>query len=398
MTDTAKAALEKILGPLDGWIATNVIEGNIPLFAFAAATHDGVVFNRIYKSSGQVLTPSIPQNPLFDIGSISKTITVTAILRLVDRGALKLNDRFLDFFPEIAARKDSPLGRTTVRDMMRHQTPLSLLNKKVKGRLNLSDEQLVNLLQNSRINGHVRGQWSYSNMNIAFLGMIAERVTGKSYAEFVKTILLQPFNFQGLYPSIQGLGTGERKRIVTGHDLDVKGQPITLKLRDRQAFNAAGGYVATADGVARFFHETLSGHVLSRRLTRKMTGDSFEFDPRKHWRYSLGLNHFPMDRHGGTDMLMGHAGNRPGFCSVCAHSPSLGLTFSMMTNAPNLPPDDTHDFRGHTFPMPLQFGLFRIFRQAAADIADGKTPVIRPWSEPLRRADIPWGFNPEICP
>jgi CubicO group peptidase (beta-lactamase class C family) len=62
----------------------------------------------------------VTDDTLFQIGSISKTFTGTAIMRLVEQGKLRLDDPIRKHLPRFAVKDADASARATVRDTLTH--------------------------------------------------------------------------------------------------------------------------------------------------------------------------------------------------------------------------------------------------------------------------------------
>ncbi len=410
---------KKALNALDPWIALHVSDANIPVFALAAHSDEGTIFNRVYKGDGQFYTPSQNEAPLFGIGSGSKPISVAAIVKLVEQGRLRLSDRFLDFFPEINVPKSNPLHQATVLDLARHQGGMAALEKKMKHsdansnlyawfQENLDSEALLRKIVKGKLNdaGHNVGKWDYSSLGIAMLGLIVERVSGKRYEEYVNKNLLAARGVHDVFPSIDAMRPADRERILQGHNLDKDGNPASIVLEDRKVFNPTSGYVASAAGIASFYHQLLTGKMLSSFHTAMLHQANIE-TPERGLRQALGVTHRPINSEekqktdGMPDMCVGHPGFRAGNFCITAYYERIGLTLSIMANATQLPPDLNNELYGSTVGAMLEFmpNLLRKL-QLVSDEArqnerfDRHIEVMSPLL-PLRRPSIRPGFNPE---
>ncbi|MBK8247786.1 MAG: beta-lactamase family protein [Gemmatimonadetes bacterium] len=136
--------------------------------------------------------PVDPDKTLFRIGSISKTFTWTAVMQLVEEGKLDLDkdvNEYLDF--KIPAAYDKPI---TLRDILSHSPGLE-----EDGRgLFTSDPAEMQAMKDwlpAHMPGRVRAPGtfsSYSNWATAAAGYIVERVSGRSFDEFIEQRQFQP--------------------------------------------------------------------------------------------------------------------------------------------------------------------------------------------------------------
>ena len=133
----------------------------------------------------------------FEMASVSKTMTGTAILQLWERGKIKLDQDVRDFFP------DFPYEGVTIRLLLTHRSGMmnyvyftddlyrkQHLNQR-KGITNAEEMALIAQYKPARFNKpNVR--FLYNNSNYMVLGAIIEKVTGKPYAQYMKENVFIP--------------------------------------------------------------------------------------------------------------------------------------------------------------------------------------------------------------
>jgi D-alanyl-D-alanine carboxypeptidase len=140
----------------------------------------------------QQVTP----DTLFQIGSISKSFTALACLQLVEAGSLELEapvTKYLDWF-EVVSDFDKPV---TIHHLLSHTSGLVGMIDTVPN----SPFQLWQL-RNTRL-GFVPGEhFSYSNLGYVLLGRVLEKITEMTYAEIIRTRLLDPLAMTASEPLI----------------------------------------------------------------------------------------------------------------------------------------------------------------------------------------------------
>ena len=188
------------------------------------------------------------------IGSISKTFTAAAILRLRDEGRLTLADPVVRHLPEIAGFRD-PFGAAataTIRDLLRHTAGLP--TEAPSTDLRRWDPVTIDIVL-----GDPRTiEWAiapgttfkYSNLGYELLGEVVARTSGRSYADHVSSELLEPLGMTATTP-------GPSSTAARGHEpLDQNGQRLA---NDRTpAGVAAGGWWSTARDLARWLRVQLA--------------------------------------------------------------------------------------------------------------------------------------------
>jgi CubicO group peptidase (beta-lactamase class C family) len=150
-------------------------------------------FNLRKKDS---LTPHSP----FHLASVSKTFTAMATLKLVEMGKLTLDDDVKKFFPQF------PYDNVTVKLLLSHRSGLpnyiyfmQRLGWNTKQYCS-NEDALSYLIQfKPPITSHAGTHFEYCNTNYALLGLIIEKASGKSYADFLQATFFTPLHMNDTY-------------------------------------------------------------------------------------------------------------------------------------------------------------------------------------------------------
>jgi CubicO group peptidase (beta-lactamase class C family) len=139
---------------------------------------------------------SVTGETLFGLGSITKTFTSLAILKLVDAGKLNLNDNVMDIAPELPIinkwNKDHPVR---IVHLLEHTSGFDEVHPKDRT-ITVSDDDYplfksITQVKNSLIIRWEPGsRFAYSNVGYLVAGYIIEKVSGKAYNDFIKTEVL----------------------------------------------------------------------------------------------------------------------------------------------------------------------------------------------------------------
>src|SRR5258706_3087014 len=135
---------------------------------------------------------AVDADTLFQIASVTKTITATTIVRLVEQGKIDLAAPVRTYIPTFALRDADAAKRATVKHLVTHTGGWlgdcfadfgngdDALQRYVDAMVDL--EQLTPL-------GEI---WHYSNSSFTVLGRIIEVVTGTTYERAARELLFKP--------------------------------------------------------------------------------------------------------------------------------------------------------------------------------------------------------------
>lgn len=138
-------------------------------------------------------TPATAQT-VFRIGSVTKEFTAAAVLLLAERGKLSVDDRLAKYLPDFPRARE-----VTLRQLLNHvsgihnytSAPDFMTNESVR---NESTAGMVAYIARQRplFDFEPGTAWSYSNSGFLLLGAVIEKVTGQSYAQFVRANIFEP--------------------------------------------------------------------------------------------------------------------------------------------------------------------------------------------------------------
>lgn len=142
---------------------------------------------------------SLTSHSAFHLASVSKTFTAMATLKLVEMGKISLNDDVKKFFPAF------PYDNVTVRLLLSHRSGLpnylyfmQQLGWDIKKHLSNQDV-LDYLIKFKPAATRPDTHFTYCNTNYALLGLIIEKASGESYADFIKQHIFKPLHMDDSY-------------------------------------------------------------------------------------------------------------------------------------------------------------------------------------------------------
>jgi len=170
---------------------------------------------------------ALSADTLMHIGSITKVLTATLVMQLVDEGRIGLDQRVVELIPDFALG-DSPAARAlTVRMLLNHTSGIDadLLPDAGPDR-----ERIEDAVVRFRDAGQLfapGSDCSYSNPGAVIAGYLAERVHGRSWYALVREQILQPL---GMGESALTPAEAILRRASVGHRHDsVTGKAITVE-------------------------------------------------------------------------------------------------------------------------------------------------------------------------
>ena len=237
--------------------------------------------------SGLEVTP----DTVFRLGSISKTITSTAVLVLRDQGKLSLRDpvvKHLPWFQTGERPKNAP--EITVWHLLTHTSglPRELDIPYWTHRRFPTLEGIREALPGTDLVGMPGVHYQYSNLGMALLGAVASAAAEKPYAEVIQDTVLNPLGMRNTYVDTGAIPAG---KLATGYLLAEGSPPPLAPDTESAAYAPAANLSSSVNDMARFvlaqFDPREHGALLLRASTlREMHRPHFLFPS---WRSARGL-------------------------------------------------------------------------------------------------------------
>ena len=297
-----KSAIEQYADSLfNSNVDSNIIAG-ASLIIFKKGK---VLLNKKYGLSSIELQTPMPENALFEIGSVTKQFTSAAIMKLVESGKLNLNDdftKYVDF--------DTQGKRVTINNLLYHTSGIaSYTNLPEFWEIQKEDyekDAIVKFIENAGFDFEPGQMMLYNNSGYFLLGLVIEKVSGQEYAEFLNRELFEPL---GLKHTFYSSNTSIMEGKVYGYESGEEG------LRQRSYLShswpyAAGSLCSSTGDLLKWLQGLHEGKVLSKDSYLKFITPNELLNGEKT-KYGMGISNY-MDN---GYKVIGHGGAINGFVS-----------------------------------------------------------------------------------
>jgi len=289
------------LAQIDRWVEEGAVRG-----VSAAIWHDGRIVATRQVGEAQPGAPVQPDT-LFGLASVSKPFTAAAIVHMVERGDLDLDEPVVlqvpefgetsdpfadDVIPQLEALRDS----ITLRHLLSHTSglPENAGASRLSNRELPSLPHMLEIMCGMPLEDAPETIMRYSNVGVAVAARAAELAAGLPFPEIVRREVLGPWNLSQILPTVD---TTVADRVATVQDVVGEGTPA-------ESYNGAwwrglglpwGGYYGTAEDVVRFAASFLPGAEvpLASESVSEMTTDHVHglpggvFSARIHWDHAF---------------------------------------------------------------------------------------------------------------
>ena len=279
---TSNAGIEQVL-------RNAVAEKHLPCVVAMVARGDAVVYQGAFGKQNDAAAATLPADSIFRIASMTKTVTSVALMQLVERGKVKLDEPASTYAPELAKvqvldgfdesgkpKLRPPKSAITVRQLLTHTSGFAY---------EFLDAKLARYVATGAVPSVMGGgdawvnaplmfdpgtQWEYG-INIDWIGKIVEKVSGRSLEDYFRENIFAPL---GMTDSFFNVPPEKQRRVVTVHQRNADGtlaeapnqfQPVTF-------FSGGGGLYSTAGDFLKFARMLLGeGKLGNARLLQPQT-------------------------------------------------------------------------------------------------------------------------------
>lgn len=315
----------------------------VPGGAFVVVS-DGRVEARGVGSAGnsQDVTPNTP----FVIGSTTKSFTALAVMQLVDSGDVDLDAPVREYVPEFQLAEGEPIGDITVRHLLQQTSGLSDLagGPMLASSADGTALEAITELEDAHLESRPGDTWRYANANYVLAGLVVERASGMSYADYVQTRIFGPLGMTHSYVTVDAAAADA---LSSGHQFWF-GIPVATGPTHRSGVMAAGYLISTAQDLGRYLSMYLADGV-STTGQRVVSADGLRTMLTAGPEAQLGPWADEMASHYGMGWFIGgpwspdalfHPGNTPDSSAMIALFPERDLAVATLVNA------------GHELPVP----------------------------------------------
>ncbi len=282
------------------------------------------VLRKGYGAANLETKAPIQPDMVFRIGSITKQFTSTAILKLVQEGKINLKDPVTNYLPDFK----TPLP-VTVEQLLNHTSGIKSytsipekMNTESK-KENVAVADMVSFIQKQQTDFAPGEQWLYNNSGYYLLGAIIEKVSGKTYKQYITDNFFKPLGMKSSFVDdvqpINKLATGYAR--VSAHEF------VVADYVHPTIPYAAGSIFSTVDDLYKWNQAVFSFKLVNKALMEAA------WSPTK-------LNSGTLESYGygwqlgriGEQKAIGHGGGIDGFVTFEVFVPAQQIYVCVLVN------------------------------------------------------------------
>jgi CubicO group peptidase (beta-lactamase class C family) len=310
-----------------------LLKGDGPAAAVLVAKDGKVLLEKSYGLGNiEERAPAKPETK-FRIGSITKQFTAAAILKLQEENKLSVEDKLAQFIP------DYPRGdEVTVHHLLTHTSGIHSYTSQPEFMAHVTQgttpEQHIKSFRDDPYDFDPGERWLYNNSGYFLLGFIIEKVSGKSYGDYLREAFFQPL---GMDHTGVHVATGRLQDEAIGYSFE-NGKAIKATDWDMSKAGGAGALYSTVGDLHRWNEALFSGKVLKESTLKTAfapvkTAEEDAAQPKDTgYGYGWAIQNFR-----GLQEIS-HGGGLNGFVSFLLRFPAENLTVSVLVNCAPPPP------------------------------------------------------------
>ncbi|MBU8892411.1 MAG: beta-lactamase family protein [Bacteroidales bacterium] len=281
-----------------------------------------IIFNKAYGLSNIQEKEIMTVNQIFNLEELSKSFTALAILKLVEKNRLSLDDNLIDILPDFPEYGNN----IKIRNLLNHTSGLKSYDEQNFS----SNEQVLEFLKKQNESNFPPGsKWKSSNSDYALLGKIIEEASKMSYRDFLSKHIFDKLSMNNTF-----LAEDINKITSLAYGHFKEGDEYIVKNEVNKIYGEQGIYMNIEDFVkwdlALYSDKLIKCESLNKIFTVSKLNNG------KNTPY-YGFGWILMEKNGVKYYWHGGSGN--GYSNLIFHLPDTQMTILILTNR-----NDGYDF------------------------------------------------------
>lgn len=309
-------------------------------YSVAVVYKDKVLYTKGFGYRDFENKKPVTPNTLFAIGSSSKAFTAAILGQLEKEGKLKLDDLATTHLPQLSFKYDYMNTGITIRDMMCHRTGLSRFDYSWYLFNTANRDSMIKRVKYMEPNAKLRERWQYNNFMFLAQGMIAEKITEKSWEDNIQQRFFVPLKMTRSNTNI--FTTQKDADASLPYTLDDKFAITKIPYYNINGMGPAGSINSCANDMANWVSTWIMGgkfngtEIIPASYVRDASSSQMVIPgglPGAHPDIQFsnyGLGWFLKSYRG--HYLVEHGGNIDGFSASVAFYPSDSIGIVVLTN------------------------------------------------------------------
>ena len=315
---------QDVFKKIDNFVKSSQDKANLPAVSIGIVQGDKLVYKKSYSEDKNISSTS-----LYFIGSLTKSFTAVAIMHLVEQGKIGLDDPVTKYLPWFKVKNSEYKDSITIRTLLNQTSGFSTYEG-LKNFDNFDSDKMVlentvRALKDVELKYQPSTTFEYSNINYQILGLLIEKISGISYAEFLEKHIFNKLNMNNSHASMDKI---DKKNLAKGHFLYF-GQAVEKQYPFNHAMLAAGYIISNVEDMAKYLlaHINKDETFLTKQSFQELHTPSATLVKDKI-HYSLGWFVDTTTE----EVYLNHFGSAPGYSSLMVIFPKRKLGVIVLIN------------------------------------------------------------------
>ncbi|MGE6259805.1 serine hydrolase domain-containing protein [Heyndrickxia sporothermodurans] len=322
------SAEQDIKSTIDNYVENYLEKQRVPGASIAIVHRNDIVYSNAWGVTGESEEKVTTETP-FTIGSISKSLTALAIMRLIEEGTIHLDDPVQKYIPWFTLKDKQASSQITIKNLLTQTSGISTYSG-----LSISDRESkddaikknVEGLSNVKLTATLGEKHQYSNANFLILGALIEEVTNQTYSEYMEKQVFLPL---GMKYAAADHSIAYKKGYLSGYQ-SWFGFPRKSTVTYDNGGAPYGYITASATDMVQFirlFSEQNSNDFLSKQTMNLYTEPHVQ--TRENRYYGLGVR---ISNPNSKEEMIWHSGSTPDSHAEVFFIPKSGFGGVILTN------------------------------------------------------------------
>jgi CubicO group peptidase (beta-lactamase class C family) len=282
------------------------------------AKGDDILLDRGYGMSDYDKKILCKPQTIFEIGSITKQFTATAILMLEEKGLLSVNDSLSKYIP------DYPKGdKIKIYNLLNHTSGIIEYLQIIEAQDNVKSiytpNELIELFKNKPLEFDPGTSFMYSSSNYLLLGYIIEKVSGMKYADYLEKNIFKPLKMNNTGCTNSKVNIKDK---AIGYSMVMPGYNIKQKENDGTLEYSGGNIYSTVEDMFKWSNALFSGKLIKEASLNKMLTPNLS---------DYGFAWIINKAKDGSKIVY-HTGGVPGFISIIERNVNKNYSIILLCN------------------------------------------------------------------
>lgn len=246
--------LEQRLYQVDQMVLGRMSSLNIPGYTLAIIKNGKVVFQKPYGFADLASKQPVTNETVFGLASLTKTFTALALLSLVDKGLVNLDDPLAKYVDKL-----TPQYRNLTLRQLASMT--AGVPSKVPQEVDWKNQ--LSILDRMPLAFEPGTKSLYSNFSYRLLGSVITNVTGKDYMQYIYETILNPLQMSSTATTVLLERSGRVARAYG--DNQGSGPLQNVEYKNPEVSFSAGMLASTSDDLVRYVLGLLSQQIISKQ-------------------------------------------------------------------------------------------------------------------------------------